>query len=157
MTSILFSIRSKGLRKYLKRGQAIVTSYGLTSSKMSGALNLFSQIVQDFQCAATLPVTAIAVERNGKSVEKYLAQGIEFALHGYRHINHAQLTLDELRVHLGRAREAFVKAGIPVVGFRAPYLCFNEDLYLAASEIGLKYVSNQPIWWNVVGHRASYF
>jgi peptidoglycan/xylan/chitin deacetylase (PgdA/CDA1 family) len=150
MKSVLFPIRSKGLLKYLKRGQTIMKSYGLTSSKMVQALDRFSQILQEFQCGATFPTTAVSLERSGQSIEKYVVQGIEFALHGYRHIDHSQLPLEGQVAHLRRAQDVFAAAGIPAVGFRSPYLRFNENLRAALKEVGLKYVSSQPILWDVL-------
>ncbi|GAB4534135.1 MAG: hypothetical protein Kow0063_16910 [Anaerolineae bacterium] len=150
MASVFFSIRSKGLSKYLKRGRAIVSNYGLTPSKMTRALDQFAHVLQDFGCGATFPITAIAVKRNAKSIEKYVAQGIEFAVHGYRHIDHSQLTLQEQISQLHQAQDVFKAAGIPVTGFRSPYLRFNNHLRKAASEIGLAYVSNQPVLWDVL-------
>jgi hypothetical protein len=150
MQSVLFSIRFKGFLKYLKRGQAIVRSYGLTPSKTVQALDQFVQILQGFHCGATFPITAVAVARNAKSVEKYMAQDIEFAVHGYRHIDHSQLTLQEQVTQLRRAQDVFAAARIPVTGFRSPYLRFNEPLHTALSQVGLAYVSNQPILWDVL-------
>ena len=150
MRSILFSVRSKGLLKYLKRGQNIARSYGLTPSKMVQALDQFSQILQAFQCGATFPATAVAIQRSSKSIEKYAAQGIEFALHGYRHIDLSQLTWEEQVAQLRRAQDVFAAIGIPVTGLRAPYLRSDENLYIAAGEVGLTYGSNQPILWNVL-------
>ena len=150
MSSILFSIRSKGMGKYLRRGQAILNNYGLTPSKMMQALDLFSRTLGEFQCGATFPITAITVERNGKMVQEYMARGIEFAIHGYRHIDHSQLSPQEQLAHLRRARNVFDAAGIPVSGFRAPYLQFNQAVYAAAQAAGLAYSSNQPILWDVL-------
>ncbi len=150
MQSVLFSIRSKGLTKYLKRGQTILSRYGPTPSKMVRALDLFSQILDEFQCRATWPTTAVAIERNGPAMEKYVERGIELAIHGYRHIDHSQLALKEQVALLRRARDVFAAAGIPAAGFRSPYLQFNEDAHTAACEVGLAYVSNQPILWNVL-------
>lgn len=148
MRSVLSSVRSKGLLKYLKRGQDIVRNYGLTPSKMTRALDQFSQILQAFQCRATFPATAVAIQRNSKSIENCAAQGIEFALHGYRHIDLTQLALEEQVAHLRRARDVFAAMGIPVTGFRAPYLRFDGNLCAAAREVGLTYESSQPILWN---------
>jgi hypothetical protein len=131
MQSVLFSIRFKGFLKYLKRGQAIVRSYGLTPSKTVQALDQFVQILQGFHCGATFPITAVAV-------------------HGYRHIDHSQLTLQEQVTQLRRAQDVFAAARIPVTGFRSPYLRFNEPLHTALSQVGLAYVSNQPILWDVL-------
>jgi len=153
MKSVVFSIRSKGLRKYLTRGQSILKRYGLTPSKMMQALDQLSRVLRDFECGATFPITAVTVRRNSEAAEmlrKYVDQGIEFAIHGYRHVDHSQLTLEEQVVELRRAREVFAAAGIPVAGFRSPYLRFNESLRTAAGEIGLAYVSNQSILWDVL-------
>lgn len=150
MQSVLFSVRSKGLLKYLKRGQAIAKSYGMTPAKMAQALDQFSQILGEFECEATFPITAIAAKRNSKIVTEHIARGIEFAIHGYRHIDHAQLALEEQLSHLRHAQDVFASAGIPVTGFRAPYLRFNQASDRAARVAGLEYVSNQPILWDAL-------
>ena len=150
MQSVLFGVHSKGLPKYLKRGQAIVKSYGMTPAKMAQALDQFSQILGEFECEATFPITAIAAKRNSKMMTEHIARGIEFAIHGYRHIDHAQLALEEQLVHLRRAQDVFASAGIPVAGFRAPYLRFNQASDGAARVAGLEYVSNQPILWDAL-------
>ncbi len=156
MKSILLAIRSKGLSKYLRRGGAIVRSYGLTTSKMVRSMDQLSRILVRFDCAATLPITAAVLERNRKAVDKYLGLGIEFAIHGYRHIDHSQLGLDELATQLLCAERVFASTGLPVAGFRSPYLRFNQHLRVAVGKVGLGYLSNQPIIWDVVqGERVS--
>jgi peptidoglycan/xylan/chitin deacetylase (PgdA/CDA1 family) len=150
MKSVLSSVQSKGLLNYLRRGQTITKSYGLTTSKMAQALDLFSQVLRDFRCGATFPITAVALKRNSKVVENYVGQGIEFAIHGYRHIDYSQLVLEEQVVHLRHAHDTFTLAGFPFNGFRSPYLRFNEHLHEAAREVGLVYLSNQPILWDVL-------
>jgi hypothetical protein len=127
-----------------------MSSYGLSPANMVQVLDQFSQILHEFDCGATFPITAVAVERNGRSLERFMAQGIEFASHGYRHIDHSQLSARELMTHLRRAQEVFAATDVPVTGFRSPYLHFNGDLLDAASEVGLAYVSNQPVLWDVL-------
>jgi peptidoglycan/xylan/chitin deacetylase (PgdA/CDA1 family) len=151
MKSILLGIRSKGLRRYIERGQAILTRYGLTPSRMLRALDQFSRILDEFRCGATFPITAIVVERNGQAIRKYMDRGIEFAIHGYRHIDLSRHTPQELEHDLQRARDIFASAGVPVNGFRSPYLISNQHLHTAARGAGLAYVSNQPILWDVSG------
>jgi hypothetical protein len=150
MNSISSAAKAKGRLALAKRAVQIISYYGLTPSKMAQALDRFGQILREFHCGATFPITAVAVERNTKVIEKHLAQDIEFAIHGYRHIDYSQLPPEEQVVHLRRAYDAFTSAGIPFKGFRSPYLRFNEHLLEAAREVGLAYLSNQPILWDVL-------
>jgi hypothetical protein len=150
MNSISLAVKAKGRLALVKRAGRIITRYGLTPSKMAQALDRFSQILRDFRCGATFPITAAAIGRNSKIIERYVAQGIEFAIHGYRHIDYSQLALEEQMAHLRQARATFSLAGVPFSGFRSPYLRFNQHLHQAAREVGLSYLSNQPILWDVL-------
>jgi hypothetical protein len=150
MNSISSAAKAKGRLALAKRAAQIVNDYGLTPSKMAQALGRFAQILRDFHCGATFPITAVAIERNSKVIENYVAQGVEFAIHGYRHIDYSQLTLEEQVTHLCRARAIFSQAGVTFSGFRSPYLRSNKHLRQAACEVGLTYLSNQPILWDVL-------
>jgi hypothetical protein len=150
MNSISSAAKAKGRLALAKRAGQIVNHYGLTPSNMAQALDRFSQVLRDFRCGATFPITAVALKRNARVVEKFVGQGIEFAIHGYRHIDYSQLALEEQVVHLRHAHDTFTSARIPFNGFRSPYLRFNEHLREAAREAGLAYLSNQPILWDML-------
>ncbi|MCL5256610.1 MAG: polysaccharide deacetylase family protein [Chloroflexi bacterium] len=150
MKPVVVGVRAKGLGNYLARGQAIVKGYGLTSLRMVHALDQFIRILEQFHCNATCPVTASVVMRHSRDFERCAARGMEFAIHGYHHIDHSQLPYEQLVHDLYRAKMAFSAAGIPASGFRLPYLQFNGHLRRAAEETGLDYLSNQSIAWDVV-------
>ena len=88
--------------------------------------------------------------RHSTVVKKYQAQGLEFAVHGLVHVEHTQLSLDDQRAHLNRARRIFEKAGLRIAGFRCPYLRWNADTLAALSECGFDYDSSQVLAWEVV-------
>lgn len=150
MKPVVLAVRAKGFRNYLRRGRAIVTGYGLTPLRMVHALDQFSSVLEEFHCGATCPVTATVVRRHSSHIERFASRGIEFAIHGYQHIDHSRLSFKQLVEHLQCAQEVFAAVGIPMAGFRSPYLQFNGDLRRAAEEVGLAYLSNQPIAWDVV-------
>jgi len=134
----------------LKRARAIVARYGLTSAKTEHALALLANTLQQFECKATFPVTAVALARHSAIIEEYQAQGIEFAVHGLVHVDHTQLSLDNQRAHFRHARRIFERAGVHVTGFRSPYLRWNADTLTALSECGFAYDSSQALAWDVV-------
>jgi hypothetical protein len=150
MNSISLAVKAKGRLALVKRAGQIVDHYGPTPSKMAQALDRFGQVLRDFGCGATFPITAVALKRNSKVVEKHVGQGIEFAIHGYRHIDYSQLALGDQVAHLRQAHAIFNSAGVTCSGFRSPYLRFNEHLREAAREVGLAYLSNQPILWDAL-------
>jgi hypothetical protein len=118
---------------------------------MERALRLFAEILARYDCTATFPLTAVTLERNRGLIAGYLDQGIEFAVHGYTHIDYARLEPDELLTQLHRACEVFARAGIPAAGFRSPYLSPNPFLYAAIEAVGLSYASNRSIVFDCLG------
>ncbi len=148
--SITLATKAKGLPAFLKRGRSLVNRYGLTPNKMDQALQLLVQTLQRFDCAASIALTAVVLERNVGTIAKYIDQNIEFVVHGYTHIDYSQLSLEEQLEHLNRARKIFAAANIAVTGFRSPYLRQDVHLNMAIENSGFSYVCNQPVMWDVV-------
>jgi len=144
------AVNAKGSIAALNRARLITRRYGPSPAKMARALTLFIETLRTFDCDATFPVTAVTVARHPAVLEKYQAQGIEFAIHGYTHVDYARLAAEEQSAHLRRARQVFERAGLAATGFRSPYLQGNADLYTALQAAGFAYVSNQSIMWDVV-------
>lgn len=145
----ILAARAKGRLGLLKRIWTIGRRYGLTSTKMDQALALFSRVLHNFDCNATLAIPAKVLERHGALIREYQEQGIEFALHGYLHIDHSRLSPDDQLAHLAQARQIFDNAGIRYSGFRAPYLRWNADTMTAISQQCFDYDSSQTLAWNV--------
>jgi peptidoglycan/xylan/chitin deacetylase (PgdA/CDA1 family) len=149
-SSILFAIRAKGMGAFLRRARDLVGKYGFTPGKMDRALAMFSEILEQFGCGATFPLTTVALKRNSDVIVKYLDRNIEFAVHGYTHVDYSQLAPEEQLAHLRLARQVFSDFGIKAVGFRSPYLRRSDQLYETIASAGFSYVSNQPVMWNVL-------
>lgn len=116
---------------------------------MDQALHRFFEVLRQFKCDATFPITAVTLKRHRNTILKYQDQNIEFAVHGYTHVDYAQLSQQTQLEHLQHAREVFAHVGITPTGFRSPYLSWNDRLYLAIEAAGFSYVSNQPVMWDV--------
>jgi len=107
------------------------------------------QTLGQFDCGASLALTAIVLKRNPSVIAQYLDKDIEFAVHGYTHIDYSRLSPAEQLDHLHRAREIFAAAGIKACGFRSPYLRQGAQLHATIEDVGFSHVSNQPIMWDV--------
>jgi peptidoglycan/xylan/chitin deacetylase (PgdA/CDA1 family) len=144
------AIRGKGASALFKRTRLIAAHYGWTASKMELALGQFVQVLRQYGCGATFPVTTMALIRHPNIFREYQSQGIEFAVHGLTHIDYSQLAPEEQLNHLRKARQIFEEAGITATGFRSPYLSRNTQLQSAIATAGFSYSSNQPILWDVL-------
>jgi len=120
---------------------------------MDRALTLFSRVLHNFDCSATLSIPAKVLERHRALIREYQEQGIEFALHGYSHVDHSRLSPDDQLAHLTRARQIFDSAGIRYSGFRVPYLRWNVGTMTAISQQCFDYDCSQALAWNVFDAR----
>lgn len=151
MNPISVAIKGKGLLSSMRRGTQIASRYGTTPGKMNRAMAQLAGLLADFGCGATIPITATALQRNLRAIEKYQAQGLEFAIHGYRHIDYSRLSQAEQVTQLELAWRAFSAAGLQPQGFRCPYLRWNPDTLSALRFQGLAYDSSQAIAWHIPG------
>lgn len=150
---VAIAIRGKGFSNFLRRSVKIARHYGLTPEKMSRALDQFTNLLHRFACPATFPVTSITLRRHPQWIQPYVEEGFEFAIHGYRHVDHAQLSLAEQQSDLARARKLFEALGIEARGFRGPYLHANADTLTAVRRQNLAYDSSQGLAWDVLDGR----
>ena len=150
MNPIAIAINGKGYFNFLRRGMRIARRYGLAAGKMDRALGQLAAVLCRFGCSASLPVTSVALERNPEVIRKYQDRGIEFALHGYYHVDYSQLSEIDQQTQLRLARRVFEQAGIPVHGFRGPYLHWNPGTLAALQQQGFAYDSSQGLAWDVL-------
>jgi len=147
------SIKAKGPFDVFRRIKSITERYGLNPELMDRALRRFSELLEQFDCGATFPITAVSLKRHEDIIRKYLDQNIEFAVHGYAHVDYSQLSHKIQLDHLKLASEVFNHSGIKPVGYRSPYLRSGNNLLSALDECGFSYVSNQPFLWDVIDQK----
>jgi len=145
------AITGKGFSNLLKRSLVIGKRYGLTPARMDHLIGRFAQVLADFDCRATFPLTACTLTRSNGVLEKYQNQGIEFAIHGYYHVDHSQLPLEQQLDHLNKAQQMFKTHHLGCSGFRCPYLRWNQDTLTALGLLNFGYDSSQALAWDVVG------
>lgn len=141
--------RGKGLITLLKRVWAIGKRYGLTAARMERSLAQLSGMLRQFDGQATVPITAVALARHGAVIREYQDRGIEFAVHGYRHVDYSQLPLEEQCAHLRQAIQVFRDHGVRFDGFRCPYLRWGENTLTALSQTHFTYDSSVSLFWDI--------
>lgn len=143
-------MKAKGIFSLTKRALSIVGRYSLGSTNMDQALQHYARLLIRFECGATFPITALTLKRHSDIIVKHLGDDIEFAVHGYTHVDYSHIEPQTLLAHLQLASAIFDRDGIKPLGFRSPYLRQNDNLIPALEATGFSYVSNQPIVWNVL-------
>lgn len=89
---------------------------------------------------ATFFVLGWVAEREPSLVREIADAGHEVACHGYGHVLPADLTDDEFRADLLRARRVLEDlSGQPVVGYRAPSFNINRDQLRVLAASGFRY------------------
>lgn len=152
---LLVALQGKGIQKTADRIRTLGSRYGLTASKMDRALAHFVKVLFEYESGATFPITAVALARNPGVIEKYQSQNIEFAVHGYYHVDHSQLSTQQQVADLSRARRLFDDRGIACLGFRCPYLRYQDETLEAINELVFAYDSSHSLVWEVVNGHAN--
>jgi peptidoglycan/xylan/chitin deacetylase (PgdA/CDA1 family) len=150
MNPIVIAAKGKGVLGMLKRAGMISAQYGLTWQKMDRILNHFANILEQYDCGATFPITAVTLDRNQMHIAGYQSRNIEFAVHGLFHVDHTRLSRDEQVLHLDRSRQLFEANEIDICGFRCPYLRWNQDTISAIQKTGFLYEGSQGLYWDVL-------
>ncbi len=148
---VLVPLKAKGGTAVIRRGLRILQRYGPTPGKMDSILGQFVDLLAQFNCRGTFPITASVLARNPAVIRRYQEAGTEFAIHGLHHVDYSRLTLAEQKQHLAQAAGIFRQAGVDFAGFRCPYLRWNRDTLQALRETGLRYDSSQALVWDVAG------
>jgi peptidoglycan/xylan/chitin deacetylase (PgdA/CDA1 family) len=127
---------------------SIMNRYGLNNGRFSASLFSFVQLMIEYGIVPTLPVTAIVLDRYPNLFKRIQDMGVEFAVHGYKHVDYTQLESKRIVEHLQRAVEIFDKHGIPWSGFRFPFLRCDEERIDMLSREGFQWDSSRVISWN---------
>ena len=137
--------RRKGSRLTMRRAALLPGRYGVSQRKILASLEGMVSVLKSHGVVGTFPVTAIVLNRHPKLVAAL--DGMEVAVHGLRHI--------DLRKVDGHRQEEMMKEAVRVLkshslqplGFRAPYLAWNEAMQDAVARAGFLYDSSVPAGW----------
>jgi peptidoglycan/xylan/chitin deacetylase (PgdA/CDA1 family) len=141
--SLALSLQSRGATATLARTKQVVSRFGATTSAMARRLDRFESIAAAHGVLPTWPTTACVLERHPALLRRYAERGVELALHGLVHGDHAAIDAGRQRETIAHAIELFERSGLRPLGFRGPYLRYNDDTLAALRALGLRYHSSQ--------------
>jgi len=126
------------------------SAYCLYASQLyTNVLKEFQGLLEKYHCEATFPITISVLNRHPELVAKFYQRSIEFAVHGFRHIDHTMLSEDQLMTELSQASEVLENLSSPMAGFRSPYLRWNTHTRKVLRELDYLYDSSRAIAWPV--------
>ena len=115
----------KGMSGTVHRASLLPVRYGIRPDRIVSRLSRMIAMMARWDTKPTIPITASILERHPGLLGRL--RDADFAIHGYRHISYADLSLDEKRSDLDAACSVFSDLGVVVRGFRAPYLRADSD------------------------------
>ena len=148
-TSLGFTLQTKGFIGFAERVCTVTTRFGPTPRPMVTRLQQMLDLTRAAHALPTLPITASVLERNRSAAAPFVEAGVEFAVHGLFHNDHACETVRSQTSDIRRAVEVFHDCGIDPIGFRAPYLRANVGTSLAVRAAGLAYQSDDSIVFDI--------
>lgn len=149
------ALRGKGAGALLGRVGSVVGQYGVTTRRMDRRVHRLLAVAARYGCRPTLPVTASVVGSHPAPWAAHLARGAELAVHGLRHVDHLALSAREQHDQVADAVATMVRAGVPVSGFRAPYLRADARTLAAVAAAGLRYDASLAVHWPLDGVRPT--
>ncbi|NPA90795.1 MAG: polysaccharide deacetylase family protein [Chloroflexi bacterium] len=141
---------SKGLSTAWRRARALVQQVGPTTQRMNRTLDAYLSLLDAFHIHPTFPTPAAVVHAHPSTTRELRSRGVEIAVHGYHHVDYTTLSPAEQEVHIEKAVTYFREQGLPLIGFRAPYLRWNTSLLDVLARHRFVYDSSLSVYWDVV-------
>jgi len=148
--SLVVSMQSRGASGTLSRTRQIASRFGATAASMTRRLDRYEAITSAHGVVPTWPTTACVLERHPDLLRRYAERGIELALHGLVHGDHAALDHARQRTTIERAIEVFEQSGVRASGFRGPYLRYNSATLDVLRALGVRWHSSQAVAFPLV-------
>lgn len=143
--SIAMSLRGRGPIGSAARTVTVLSRFGVTASAMARRLDRYDAITAELGIRPTWPTTACVLSRHPDLLTRYAERGVELALHGLVHGDHAALDRRRQSATIARAADIFGRCGVRPAGFRGPYLRYNEATLEVLRELGFRYHSSQAV------------
>lgn len=117
---------------------------------MESNLKLYLSILSKHDVVPTFPIAANVLDKYPLLVKNLADIGVEFAVHGYEHIDYNRLSREELLRHLEKAIKIFREHNIQFSGFRFPYLRYDHKSIDISAHNSFSWDSSHTILWDVI-------
>jgi peptidoglycan/xylan/chitin deacetylase (PgdA/CDA1 family) len=145
-----FLSKSRGFRNVISRVFTVTYRFGLSPKRFENLLKKYYEITNKANCLPTFAITAVVLARHPDYIKELSRKGVEFAVHGYVHVDYKVLSIEEKKRHIKKAINIFNMCEIPFEGFRAPFLRVNKNTTPILSNFGFVYHSSRVLYWPVI-------
>jgi len=152
MQNIKIYLKHRNFYILLLRLIKILKHYGFRQKKFERVVKFYIDILRKYNIHATFPITADLLIKNDHMINCLLDDHIDFAVHGYNHIDYSQLSDTQQMAHFDKAVRLFKRSYIKFSGFRCPYLRYNADTLGVLNRLSFTWDSSQAIYWDVLNH-----
>ncbi|HET9808148.1 MAG TPA: polysaccharide deacetylase family protein [Candidatus Limnocylindria bacterium] len=143
--SLVMSLQARGASGTLARTAIVVSRFGATTGAMARRLDRYLAITSEHGVRPTWPTTACVLARHPELLREYAERGVELAVHGLVHGDHARVDRHQQQDTIARALGIFERNGLRPSGFRGPYLRYNAATLDVLRALGLRYHSSQAV------------
>ena len=147
---LTFLSKSRGIRNIFSRIFTVASRFGFSPRRFENRLMKYVEITRKANYFPTFAITAKILARHPEYIKELSRKGVEFAVHGYVHIDYQVLSAVEKKKHIEMAMDIFKEYGIPFEGFRAPFLRVNKNTTPLLSQLGFAYHSSRVLNWPVI-------
>lgn len=140
-------LETKGLLHSFERSAQILRRYTFGRRR-------FAEMMSHLQrhswsdVRVTFCITASLLESHKEFLRSFKENGHEYAAHGFFHTNMKKKSREEQFEIVRRSYEIFNDSGMPVHGFRCPYLSYNTNTIEALARSPFSWTSNNVIFWD---------
>jgi hypothetical protein len=145
MNLVIHSIRTKGVRNFVRRFGTVFTRFGFSERRIRQALHAIMESLQRYNGAPTFFIPAVVLARHPRLIAQLASNGAEIGIHGYVHNNYRILSEHKQYKQTQQAISVFRQLQIPFQGFRNPYFCWNDASLRVFTALGFTYESNQGV------------
>jgi peptidoglycan/xylan/chitin deacetylase (PgdA/CDA1 family) len=142
-----FVFKTKGFIGFFLRMGMLVRRFDLSGKKMKRAVSEIQQIGKKYGYQPALIIPSVVLKRYSSFFKLFSNNGLEFCAHGHVHRDLRALSLNEQVAQIRIARRIFNDLGVPVYGFRSPYLSRNCYTTKAIQKNHFLWESNETLIW----------
>lgn len=150
MNLVVYSMKTKGVDACMRRLWTVFTRFGLSEGRTRRSLQSMMDALQPYRIAPTFFIPATVLARSPSLIRRLARVGAEIGIHGYVHNDYRALPKAEQVSQTRDAVDIFNRARIRFLGFRNPYLGWNEESLDVFRELGFLYDSNEAVIHDVI-------
>lgn len=150
MNLVAYSLKTKGVTAFSRRLWTVFTRFGVSEGRTRRSLISMVEAVRPYHAAPTFFIPASVLERSPSLIRRIQRAGAEIGIHGYVHNDYRTLTKEAQARQTRDAITVFDQAQVRYLGFRNPYLGWDERSLEVFRDLGLTYDSNEAVLHEVL-------